>query len=145
MTVYIGDVEFTYSLKVVNKNLPYIGGSDVRTLSGNIVSLRVKPTKDPLGEHYLLWVPCVATYEWVPWADVMKLYQMWFAGGYYEAQLEENDSAIFEGVRFAVENGVEVPQHQQWGEDVVHADVDGKGIDLYTGRLNLIRRYVVVP
>ncbi|MBI4962503.1 MAG: hypothetical protein HY913_04440 [Desulfomonile tiedjei] len=75
-------------------------------------------------------------FEWVPMSDVATLYSYWKSGNSYSANLENSGGSVT--VRFAAKDGVANVKHQAWGDDVVHAQIEGDILDLYTGELNLI-------
>lgn len=129
MAAHIGSVTYTYPLKWINKNVPVTLGSDVRTRSGNLVMLRpVNVSQD--------YICAKLVFEWVPMSDVATLYSYWKSGNSYSANLENSGGSVT--VRFAAKDGVANVKHQAWGDDVVHAQIEGDILDLYTGELNLI-------
>lgn len=128
MAYTVGSVTFTYALKWTNKNEPTVVGSETRTRSGDMVLIRTQSPSQKFREAHLI-------FEWATRAQVTALMKMWKAGGSYSANFEGNHSYT---VRFAAQNGVANVKHQAWGDDVVHAAVEGYETDLYTGELNLI-------
>ena len=129
MSAYIGGVTFTYPLWWVDKDLPVVVGSDTRTRSGNLVSLRGENTS----QDFRI---AVVRFEWTPRASVDTLQAYWQGGGQYSADFDGLGET--HTVRFLAKNGVENVTHEVWGDQTVHAYVAGHPTDLYRGTLNLI-------
>lgn len=136
MACYIGSITFEEppDLIWINEDEPFVAGCDIRTRSGDMVSIR----PHSVSQNYLT---AKLKFHWLSYAEVQVLRGYWRLGGTYSAKLEPNGA--IKTVRFAAKDGVANVKHEAWGEDVIHeylqdAEGDSYDTDLYSGDINLI-------
>ncbi len=130
MSAYIGDVNFDDPLQWVTKPNRVSLGKNIRTRSGNLVQQRGVSTSQAYIEHKAL-------FTWVPMSDVDRLKELAASGNAFTADLEDTGSTVT--IRFVPgENAVTNVKHSEWGEAIVHDQVEGYPTDIYDGELNFV-------
>ena len=128
----IGGVTFAYPLAWVDKNAPVRVGSQTRTRDGSMVVIFPKATSQEYRNAKLL-------FRWTPKADVETLESYCGTGAEYAADIEgtgESQTIIFP------HDAVASWKHFDFGDETIHAHVEGKDTDKYDGELNVIIREI---
>ena len=129
-SVYIGSVTLAHPLHWIDRGVPTTLGKDVKTRSGDTVSIRVT-SPSQAGRSAKL------RFSWESWATVTALFNLWKAGSAVTMKPERVIQTTYT-VRFAAENGVTGVKHVQWGEDFPHDEVLGHDTDLWDGEINVL-------
>lgn len=103
----------------LNRNEPVVLGSDIRCISGAVVSTRFASVTQEYEVEY--------RFHWATWTEVETLLNAW-----------KNATAVTiqgQSVLLNAENGVSNVRHEAWGDDVDPANVASYRTDLWTGEL----------
>lgn len=130
MSIFIGSVTFERALMWTDKNDPVVIGSSRRTRNANLVTV----TGENPSQNYRR---ARIIFEALPFGDLETLRGYWRAGGTHTANFE-GQTGDTHTVRFDPKKGVVGWKHEEFGEETVHAYVEGKDTDIYRGELNLI-------
>lgn len=128
MAAYIGATTLAHPLRWIDKDRPKTLGQDIVARDGSVTRIRPAFVSQAC-------LPAEFTFEWETWDTIRDLYAMWLAGGQYAADLEDTGDEIT--IEFAQEDGVSIPEHEEWGQDLVKADVEGHETDIFKGTLKL--------
>jgi len=102
----------------LNKDQPAVLGSDVRCVSGKVVSTRVSSPTQDLEVYY--------RFQWASWTEVQSLYSSMLAGTAV--------TILSQSVIIAVD-GISDVKHQGFGDEFDPSDFTGQDTDLWTGRI----------
>lgn len=102
----------------LNKDYPVTLGSDVRCVSGKLVSTRVSSPTQDLEVNY--------RFQWATWAEVTAL---------YTAMKNGTAVTIFAQSVIIAVDGISGVIHQGFGDEFDPSDFTGYETDLWTGKI----------
>ena len=129
MACYVGAVTFSKPTVWVDKEAPVVIGSDTRTRTGDMVSVRVTASQD--------FRTATVRFRWATYAQVQTIMGYWQNGGTYSLKPEDTDATIYT-VRFRAADGVTGVQHEAWGQEAPKDKIAGTPTDLWRGEMNVI-------